>query len=356
MARVTLQTIADHIGVSRMTVSNAFSRPDQLSASLRERVLAAAAELGYVGPDPAARALARGTTGAVGVLLTGSLRYAFTDEVATSFLAAIVDELAPTGLALTLLPTTNRDDVAAARDVAIDGALIYSCDPELPALDVLRRRQIPMVYVDQQPAPKIPSVNVEDRAGARAAAQHLVDLGHRDIGIITVSLDGPHNIPLTDTAPPATDAYVSRERLLGWRDALDPAGIQPVLVRQPHCHPDEAYTGARALLGRDRPPTAVLCFSDAIAEGVVRAAADLGLRVPADLSVVGFDDNPLARRIRPALTTVRQDVEAKGHAAAAALTTAIARDRAGTTSRVRPVCLPTKLLVRDSTAVPSPRV
>ena len=111
MARVTLQTIADRLGISRMTVSNAFSRPDQLSDSLRKRVLAAAEELGYVGPDPAARALARGSTGAVGILLTDSLKYAFTDEVATNFLGAVADELAPSGRALTLLSTNEHDDV-----------------------------------------------------------------------------------------------------------------------------------------------------------------------------------------------------------------------------------------------------
>src|SRR5437879_4628956 len=98
MARVTLQTIADRVGVSRMTVSNAFSRPDQLSPTLRDTILAVAEDLGSVGPDPAARALARGTSGAVGILLTESLNNAFTDEVATTFLAAIADELAPTGL------------------------------------------------------------------------------------------------------------------------------------------------------------------------------------------------------------------------------------------------------------------
>ncbi len=106
-----------------MTVSNAFSHPDQLSSVLRARILAAADTLGYVGPDPAGRALARGTSGAVGVLLTDSLHEAFTDEVATTFLAAIVDELAPTGLALTLLTSSDRDDVVPARDVALDGAL-----------------------------------------------------------------------------------------------------------------------------------------------------------------------------------------------------------------------------------------
>jgi DNA-binding LacI/PurR family transcriptional regulator len=130
MARVTLQTIADRVGVSRMTVSNAFSRPDQLSADMRRTILAAAADLGYVGPDPSARALARGTTGAVGVLLTNVLGEALTDEIAMTFLASIADELAPTGRAMTLLSATPSSTIVPARDVAMDGALVYSCDPD----------------------------------------------------------------------------------------------------------------------------------------------------------------------------------------------------------------------------------
>ena len=89
VARVTLQTIADQVGVSRMTVSNAFSRPDQLSASMRQTILDAAKKLGYAGPDPAARNLARGTTNAIGIVLTSSLRYAFDDDIATGFLGTI---------------------------------------------------------------------------------------------------------------------------------------------------------------------------------------------------------------------------------------------------------------------------
>src|SRR6218665_3021073 len=91
VARVTLQTIADRVGVSRMTVSNAFSRPDQLSAEMRRTILDAAAELGYVGPDPSARALARGTTGAVGVLLTESVGAAFRDPIAAAFFGAVAE-------------------------------------------------------------------------------------------------------------------------------------------------------------------------------------------------------------------------------------------------------------------------
>jgi DNA-binding LacI/PurR family transcriptional regulator len=351
MARVTLQTLAEQLGVSRMTVSNAFSRPDQLSPDLRARILAAADDLGYVGPDPAARALARGTTGAVGVLLTDSLAYAFTDDVATSFLGAVVDELAATGLALTLLPSDERDDVVPARDVALDGALVYSCKFESAARDWLVRRKLPLVFVDQDPVAGIASVNVDDRAGARAAAQHLVELGHRRVGIVTVTVDGPRGI-LADPLG-AARGHPQKQRLLGWFDALGGAGVHPTVVQAQHNDDDEADTAAALLLAAGPRPTAVLCFSDVLALGVIRVAGDLGLRIPDDLSVVGFDDSPVGRQCTPMLTTVHQDVAAKGRLAAESLAAAIDHVRSGTRSRVRHHVLPTELVVRGSTG-PAP--
>ena len=210
MGRVTLQTVADRVGVSRMTVSNAFSKPNQLSATLRERILAAADELGYVGPDPAGRALARGTSGAVGILLTESVSSAFTDEVATGFLGAIADELAPSGVALTLLSTTSSDDVVPARDVPMDGALVYSCDTASPALAWLMRRGLPLVFVDQAPAPGITSVNVDDRAGAAAAAAHLVALGHRRIDIVSRNMRRSLSASCSKRTPTSTSTTTSR--------------------------------------------------------------------------------------------------------------------------------------------------
>jgi DNA-binding LacI/PurR family transcriptional regulator len=345
---VTLQTIADRLGVSRMTVSNAFSRPDQLSADLRQRILAAADELGYVGPDPAARALAKGTTGAVGVLLTDALQYAFTDEVATGFLAAVVEELAPTGMALTLLTTDGRADVIPARDVAIDGALVYSCQPASVARAWLVRRRLPLVYVDQEPVAGVPSVNVDDRGGARAAAQHLIDLGHRRIDIVTEVIVDASGEPV----PVAGTAHPPSQRMLGWMDALRPAGVEPTVVEVPHNRLEDAAVLARPLLAGDKPPTAVLCFSDVLAFGVIDAAEALGLRVPGQLSVVGFDDSPAAARSRPPLTTVHQDVAAKGRLAAATLAATIERARSGARGRARHVVLPTELVVRASTAPP----
>jgi DNA-binding LacI/PurR family transcriptional regulator len=350
MGRVTLQTVADKVGVSRMTVSNAFSRPDQLSETLRSTILAAAAELGYSGPDPAARALARGSAGSVGVLMTDSLSYAFTDEVATGFLGAVTAELAPTGLALSLVSSSVTGPRIPARDVPMDGALVYSCLGDSAALDWLVRRNLPLVYVDQDPPADAPSINVDDRGGARSAAQHLVDLGHRRVGIVSGERHGPYDVLVEPLL--ASEHYVSRERILGWTDALTAVGVEPLVVRQALTPEDGAYQAAEVLLDLDEPPTAILCFSDVMAYWVVRAAEDRGLTVPGDLSVVGFDDNPLARRMRPALTTVRQDVAAKGRAAAAALTEAIETVQAGGTPEARHVLLPTELVVRDSTAPP----
>jgi DNA-binding LacI/PurR family transcriptional regulator len=356
VSRVTLQTIANRVGVSRMTVSNAFSKPDQLSAALRQRILAAADELGYVGPDPAGRALARGTSGAVGILLTDSVTYAFTDEVATSLLGAVADELAPTGLALTLLSTSSSEDVVPARDVPLDGAIVYSCDTGSPALAWLQRRGLPLVYVDLAPTAGVTSVNVDDRAGAAAAAAHLVALGHRRIDIVSKNMAGPFGVVVDADADLDVDHHVSRQRMLGWLDTLRAAGISARAVHQPHSTEDDACDAALLLLSQDDPPTAMLCFSDVMANGVVRAAEERGLRVPDELSVVGFDDSPLARRMRPALTTVRQPVEAKGRAAAGALTALITKAKSGTgKARTRHVVLPTELVVRDSTAPPLTR-
>jgi DNA-binding LacI/PurR family transcriptional regulator len=347
MAKVTLQSIADEVGVSRMTVSNAFSRPDQLSAELRERILVAAERLGYVGPDPAARALARGRTGSVGLLLTDELSEAFQDPVATEFLSSVADALTRQGMALTLL--TSGDDTGApstylpARDVAMDGAIVYICDPASPEIALLQRRGLPLVSVDHDPSPDAPSVNVDDRAGAHAAAQHLIDLGHRRIGII--SLESNYE---KDGVPSVN--WPARERMAGWTDALEAAGIEPI-VKAARWRPRDAVDSvARQLLEAPDRPTAVLCFSDAFAVATMQVAQSLGLRVPEDVSIVGFDDSPLALTSSPRLTTVHQEVTNKGQQAVGVLMRVMEEQRP---EQVERVLLPASLVVRESTAPPS---
>ena len=339
MGKVTLQSVADRVGVSRMTVSNAFSRPDQLSAELRARILETAAELGYVGPDPAARALARGRVGSVGMLLNGALSEAFEDEVSAEFVASVADELARRGLALTVLTPPQGEAFVPARDVAIDGALVYTCEPRSAGVEWLSRRSLPVVAVDQDLGASVPGVRVGDRDGGRQGARHLLELGHRRIGILALGLDDGR-------APEVSDSYPSRERMAGWREVLDEAGIDPVVMLAPYQPRDVAQGVARRLL-EATDVTAVLCFSDVFAQSVVLAAEELGRSVPGDLSVVGYDDAPFSATTRPPLTTVRQDVSAKGHLAAGMLVDLL--DGKAAESRL----LPTELVVRHSTG-PAP--
>ncbi|MBW8750621.1 MAG: LacI family DNA-binding transcriptional regulator [Propionibacteriales bacterium] len=336
MAKVTLQSVADEVGVSRMTVSNAFSRPDQLSADLRTRILEAAQKLGYVGPDPAGRALARGRVGSVGLLLNGALSEAFEDEVSAEFVASVADELTKRGLALTVLTPPKDEAFVPARDVAIDGALVYTCEPLSAGVEWLGRRRLPVVAVDQDLGDSVPGVRVDDRGGAAQGARHLLELGHRRIGILTIGLVGD------DGALGASDSYPARERMAGWTATLSAAGVEPVVVLAPYQPTDAVLQSARELLDSG-DVTGVLCFSDVFARAVVRAAEERGLSVPEDLSVVGYDDSPQASTGRPTLTTVSQDVTAKGHLAAGMLADVL---EGRTTSSA---LLPASLVAREST-------
>lgn len=351
VGRVTLQTVADKVGVSRMTVSNAFSRPDQLSAAMRDKVLKAAEELGYTGPDPAARALARGSVGAVGVLLSNSPANAFTDEIAAAFFSSIAATLSPRGIALTLLSSEPSGEVMPARDVAMDGVIVYNCDPETGAREQVERRQLPLVLVDQPNVKGFSSVNVEDRSGARAAAQHVLDLGHTKVALVGKTASPPFGIAETSTVE--GHGYASTERLAGWTEVLVDAGIDPVVLLDPIDSPDGGRGALGEILAAQPDTTAILAFSDVIAAGILLDAHDAGVSVPEELSIVGFDDSPLATRLRPQLTTVRQDVAEKGRLAASMLIDAMEDRRAGRPTTPRAVTLPTELVVRGSTAPPT---
>lgn len=350
---MTLQTVADRVGVSRMTVSNAFSRPDQLSDELRRKILAVADELGYAGPDPAGRALARGRTGVVGMLLMDSLEYAFTDPFATDLMAAIAAELEPSGVALTLLMSHPQGDSIPARDVPLDGAMVFSCSEPSTSVEWLRRRKLPMVLIDQDPSDDATCINIDERGGATAAAEHLYELGHRKIGIITAYIDEPPGLMAPESL--GGGKYATRERTLGYIDYLASKGITATVVNAVASDQSAGVTAGEVLLevDPDERPTALLCYSDTLAFGVLRTARRLKIDVPDQLSIVGFDDIRLASTSTPPLTTVHQDIAAKGHAVAAALTELIEQKGRGDTSPPRQIMLPTHLVVRESTAPPA---
>jgi DNA-binding LacI/PurR family transcriptional regulator len=344
--RVTLQTLADALGVSRTTASNAFNRPDQLNPALRERVLALAAELGYAGPDPAGRALRSGRAGAIGVLLTEQLSYAFGDPAAVATLRGLAIEAEQAGISLSLLPVPLSGGAVAAgavQSALLDACFVYALPEGHASVEGALERRIPVVIADTPHVPGVPFVSIDDRAGARAAAQHLLDLGHRRLAVASLRLREDGRTGLVDGDRRGAATYrVTRERLNGYADAITAAGLDWDAVPIYEGHPNSRALGAEAasaLLALDPRPTAILAMSDEIALGVIDAA---GRPVPEQLSVVGFDDAPAATP--RGLTTVRQPLVEKGRAAGRMLLEAL---DGGTPADVT---LPTELVVRGSTA------
>jgi DNA-binding LacI/PurR family transcriptional regulator len=335
----TLAAVADHLGVSRTTVSNAYNRPDQLSPALRERVLAAARELGYGGPDPVARSLRRGRAGSLGLVFDHHLRYIFSDPAAVLFLGGVAAGCEEAGTGLALVPQLPEGAAEVVRSALVDGYVMFCTPEEDERLEAVRARGLPYVLVDYSPDVAGPRVNVDDRGGARAAAQHLVDLGHRRLGVVLPP--GSLEVPASG---PRWRWFIRHERLEGWRAPLEEAGVDLSAVAVESALGTDLDAGHRAaatLLDRAARPTAIVCFSDVLALGVLAAARERGIRVPQELSVVGFDD--IAEAAGAALTTVHQPHAAKGERAVTLLT-----------EGGDDVVLPTELVVRASTGpVPS---
>ncbi|MEU8639210.1 LacI family DNA-binding transcriptional regulator [Amycolatopsis sp. NPDC048633] len=343
--RPTLDDVASAVGVSRATVSNAYNRPDQLSDRLRGEVLRAAAELGYAGPDPTARSLATSRTGAIAVLLDTSLSAAFSDPALSLTLDALARVVDPHGHALLLLPGGASGGPPAARVLTAqaDIAVAYSLADGAPALDSVRARGLPLVVVDQPLLPGVARVGCQDRLGAALAARHLVELGHRRFGIFAASsriTPGGGPVPAGSTAV----FHDTRERLAGYLGELEPTSASVVVEEAAGLSVESALTGAFALLGRTPRPTALLCMSDQLALAVLAAAGQLGIGVPDELSVVGFDDSPPASWSSPPLTTIRQDLAAKGRIAGELVLRLLAGD-----SVPSPAEVPVSLVVRGST-------
>jgi DNA-binding LacI/PurR family transcriptional regulator len=347
MGRVTLQTVADAAGVSRSTVSNAYNRPDQLSAELRGRVLDTARKLGYAGPDAAARSLRSGRAGALGVLFTETLSYALSDPYAVEFLRGLASVAEAHGTGLLLVPIDETDPEAAStatRQAVVDGFCLECVDETSPIVDVLLSRGLPLVSTTKLHHHDVAFVGIDERAAARAAAGHLAQLGHTRVGVIVDGrppFDAQGFVPMERATTDAVDMN-SAERVLGFRDGLPDARLDVVAARR---NARESGREAAALLldRRDRP-TAIITVSDVLALGTLDALAQRGLTPGRDVSVVGFDDIPAAAEAR--LTTVRQPAFEKGRRAGVVL---LEPEAASETE----VLLPTELIVRASSGPPA---
>ena len=335
-----INELARRGGVSAATVSRALNGRAEVSAETRRRILELAEELGY-HPNASARTLARQRSNTVGLIWdtgyrSGGQRHPFLQDL----MVGLKEALSARGYALILLPIPADDRPEAylrlARAHNLEGVLVMGIDERTPQVEALvAAADLPCVAIDLAVSgPRSSYVTSDNHSGAAAAVEHLYRLGHRRIATIT----GP------------LDMKPSAERLAGYRNRLaahrlaEPAGY----VVEGDFFPASGFAAMRRLLALDEPPTAVFVAGDAMAVAAIHAADEAGRAVPYDVAVIGFDDIDAAALMRPALTTVAQDIDGFGDAAVSTLATLISRP-----DPVPPVVLPTRLVVRESCGAPT---
>ncbi len=318
--RPTLAAVAAHAGVSVSTASLAFSGSGPVSGATRAKVLAAAEELHYAGPDPRGRSLRQGRSGIIGVVMEERVLAAFRDPIRIAVLDGIAQETTADGRGLLLL-TDVGESALAMESASMDGVILLGCSGRIArSIDIQRRRAIPAVALGGPPFEGVMTISLDDDSASERAARHLADLGHTDVSIVALPLDSLDGIdergPLTPERELAGTVQVTLDRLRGVRTVFPNSGG----VVTTGSYVDEGMLAGHALL--DNPahrPTAILAQSDLLAAGVIRAAEELGLQVPNDLSVVGFDGIALDRIIPHDLTTLVQPAAEQGRAAGRAV-------------------------------------
>lgn len=332
---VTIFDVARAAGVSFATVSRVLNNKDHVKPEKRQAVLEAVARLGYVA-NSQARSLAGGVSRIVG-LLVQDLGSSYTGEI----IRGIDAELDAAGYNLMLYTTHRRQAKESAYVGAIargmaDGLLLIL--PRSPAayLESLRRQHFPYVLIDHQGIGDYArSVGATNWQGAYDATRYLIGLGHRRIGFITGAME----------------LGCAVDRLAGYQAALSDRDLpaDPDLIRTGDFFRPQGFSGAQTLLDLPARPTAIIASNDEMAFGVMEAARVNGLRIPDDISVVGFDDIPHASVVHPPLTTVRQPLEDMGRRATQMLLQLIADPQL----HIGRVALPTELVTRQSCCPPA---
>jgi LacI family xylobiose transport system transcriptional regulator len=329
--RVTLSDVAVQAGVSLSTISKVLNGRTDVSATTRTRVEGLLAQHGYL------RRNAGQTRAQLLELVFHELDSAWSMEI----IRGVEDAASAQGISVVLTESGSRhspgpewiDGVMRRRPVGV--VLVFSDLPQ-DFRDKLRSRAIPFVIIDPagDPSPDVPSVGSANWAGGLMATRHLIELGHERIAAIT----GPE------------DMMCSLARIDGYRSAMNAAGlpIDPAWVRFGDFHPSGGRIHGNALLDLPNPPTAIFAGSDLQALGLFDAARNRGLRVPDDISVVGYDDIPMCGWVSPPLTTIHQPLRRMGEEA----TKLVISMSEGPLDTVPRMDLATSLVVRESTAAP----
>ncbi len=336
--RATIREVASAAGVSIATVSRVLNGRPDVAPETREAVLRVVRDQGF-STNRNARALSGGKTGLVGVTLPVVHGGHF-----TAILAGVTDGLYEQDMRAVICPTLHQHE----REVNLlerlmhgttDAGILMLPEESNDELRALQRHGYPFVVVDPRTRPDdgIAAVSAANASGARVATEHLLELGHRRIGAVT--------------GPPGWVATEARRE--SYRAALAGAGIpfDPALEVASDFERAAGASATAVLLALPEPPTAIFAFNDAIAVGTMRAAHERGVRVPHDLSVIGFDDIAYATMVGPMLTTILQPLGELGRTAVNLLLRLLERP----SSEPRQIELSTRLVVRETTAPPRRR-
>jgi len=327
----TIREVAEKAGVSVTTVSHVVNKTRFVSEEVRERVVAAMKDLNY-RPNALARSLRRGETHTLGLILPDSSNPFFA-EVGHAIEAAAFER----GYSVILCNTENNLEkerlyTEVLEKNQVDGMIFVAAGVNREAILQIVRNGLPLIVVDRDMgALELDTVATDHHFGGMAATQHLLESGHRTIACIT----GP------------SDVTPSAERVTGYRDALLQAGIpvDETLIMRGDFHAASGYAAAMDILQREARPSAIFVCNDMMAIGAIRAANQLGLRIPEDVSIVGFDDIELALYITPPLTTVAQPKQEIGQLTVELVLERIRRPAIEARRKV----LSPRLVIRDST-------
>ena len=337
--------VAREAGVSKTAVSFAFNSPERLNSTTAAKIREVADALGY-RPQSVPRAQTQANTMTIGLLTPQVLSIVFANPFYAELCAGVASQTDAAGYGLLFVSPLYGSLVRAIGRATVDGFVAVGLSEDHPEVGQIRHAGLPMVLVDGNALPEHASVDSNDEVGARSAARHLLALGHRDFVIVGIE---PPNMPgLLEYSAGPTESIASR-RLAGYRQALELGGVK---VRDDRIVVGPAsFDGGVAAFNRiwedGLRPTAVLAMSDVMAIGVMWAAREVGLRVPEELSVIGFDDLDIGSHANPPLTTVHQPIRQKGEEAVRLLLRMIANPDA---SRPEHKTLETRLIIRGSTA------
>ncbi|HMH58783.1 MAG TPA: LacI family DNA-binding transcriptional regulator [Galbitalea sp.] len=337
-----LAAVAALAGVSPSTASLAFSGAGPVAESTRARVFAAAEQLNYGGPDPRAQSLRRGRSGIIGVVMEERVRDAFRDPMNIAMLDGLADEIGATGAGLLLLTETGDDRLGIA-SAPMDAVVLIGCSTRLnESVALLHQRGMPIVAVEAPHMDGVVPIDLENREASASAARYLRELGHRRLAVVTLPLEQSHTAgALTAEWQATATSEVGIQRLLGVGDVFEEFGGYTASTSSIDAG---IQSGLALLTDPANRPTGIVAQSDLLAVGVIRAAEQLGLDVPADVSVIGFDGARIDSGYD--LTTMVQPAVEKGRAAGRAVNDMLAGNDP------KPVTFTTVFHVGNTTARP----